>query len=202
MRWIAPGALLAVLTAAPPAAAAGSAGLELEIGMARGPFRYEGLTGDGSQATAETDFQSLALNLAAHGGFELAPDYFAGLRLGAGMLPTLEGGVQSTDFNAALHARAELAAWSTARDAPNIGVAVGVGTMALAYSVEEGAQATDVRFEDEALYGPLVDLWVAHPFGAGWSVGAIAGFAWLTSEHARFAMFSAALRVSYEAWRP
>ena len=89
MRWAAASSLLAVFLAAPAAAAAGSVGFEAEIGLARGPFRYEGATGEGNQATAETDFQSLALNLGAHAGFELAPDYLAGLRLGVGMLPAL-----------------------------------------------------------------------------------------------------------------
>ncbi len=202
MRWIAPGALLTVLTTAPATFGAGTAGFELELGMARGPFRYEGVTGEGNQASAETDFQSLALNLAAHGGFALAPDYFAGLRLGAGALPTLEGGVQSTNFSSALHARAELTAWRAPLEELNFGLAGGIGTMGLAYEVEEGAAVQDVRYQDEALYGPVGDLWVAHPFSGGWSVGVIAGFAWLTSEHARFAMFSAALRLSYDPWRP
>ncbi|HVJ17329.1 MAG TPA: hypothetical protein VM686_18005 [Polyangiaceae bacterium] len=195
--WLVP----LLILASSPAAAAGSVGFELEIGLARGPFRYEGATGEGNRATAETNFESLALGVGAHGGFELSADYFVGVRLGAGVLPTLSGGVQSTHFNGALHARAELAAWRAPIDELNFGLAGGIGTLGLAYSVDEAAIPADVHYEDEALYGPVGDIWIAHPFGHGWSVGAVAGFGWLTSEHARFAMFSAALRVSYDPWQ-
>jgi hypothetical protein len=191
---------LSLALSAPPAAAAGRAGLELDLGLGRGPFRYEGQTGQGDQASADTSFESLALGVGAHAGAELDSDYFVGARLSALVLPTLSGGVQSTRFNGGLGAHAELGAWRAPKSELNFGLWAGLAVMDLAYSVDEAALESDIVYEDETLVGPIGELWVAHPFGQGWSVGAGAGFGWLTAEHARFAMFTAALRLSYQLW--
>lgn len=177
-------------------------GFELDLGLTRGPFRYEAVTGLGNRVRVETELHGFTLDLGARGGLHLGKGFVVGPRLLGGVSPNLEGSVQASHFAGGLHGRAQLAAWRAPADEVEIGLAGGVGVLALAYSTDEAVAEDAVGYDGATLRGPVLDAWVAHPFADRWSVGAVAGVAWLSSERTLFTPFSAALRLSFEPWRP